>query len=337
MANDFSWEYLTTLVNEIKPESNFLTSKLIGNKIINEDAEMVIWDEQTGVYKPAPLDTLGSPATKINVQYHLKRRSAVAPQIYLEDQVRIYDALQGPLPGQNTTISVARLNANDKQRVAYKVLELKNMVNRRIELMLAQMLTNGKIESDNYKYDFEVPASNITTASTTWDDSGATIYDDLIGYIRAYGKLNGYRPDTIIVGSDVADVMLKDDTIAKLLDNRRMSLGNIQAKWLNNDQVLYHGNITGVGDIYEYIGAYEDEDGVLTDYIPKSAVILTNSKAFELHYGAVMDYDAGGIVKRSYFSKMKTASDGKAKLLYVESHPLPVLKTNVALMNVTVL
>lgn len=334
---DFSWKYLTELVNEIKPESNFLTGKLIGNKKINEDAEQVMWDAQTGVYKPAPLSQIGDPATKVDVQLHVERRTAVAPQIFLEDQVRIYDALTGPMPGQNPIINVAKLNANDRQRLAYKAAELRKMIDRRVELMVAQIITTGKITNGSYTVDFGVPAANITSASTTWDTSGFDIYKDLLGYVRAYAKLNGFRPDTIIVGSDVADVMLSNDELRQLLDNRNISIGGATVQWMNNDQVIYHGNLKGIGDIYEYVGSYQDDSGTLKEYIPTDVVILANSNAFELHYGAIADYDAGGFVKRSFFSKLKTSPDGKSKALYVESHPLPVLKMNLATMTVTVL
>ena len=334
---DFSWKYLTELVNEIKPESNFLTAKLIGNKTINEDAEQVMWDAQTGVYKPAPLSQVGDPATKVDVQMHVERKTAVAPQIFLEDQVRIYDALTGPLPGQNPIINVAKLNANDKQRLAYKAAELKKMANRRVELMTSQILTTGKITSNNYNVDFGVPAANITSASTTWDTADFDIYKDLLGYVRAYAKLNGFRPDTIIVGSDVADTMLSNSAIQKLLDNRRITVGGGTVQWMNNDQVIYHGNLKGIGDIYEYVGSYQDDSGSLTDYISSDVVVLASSNAFELHYGAIADYDVGGFVKKAFFSKLKTSMDGKAKYLYIETHPLPVLKMNLATMTITVL
>jgi len=337
MANPFEWEYLTTVVNEIKPESNFLTQKLIGNKIVNEPAEQVVWAMQTGTYKPAPLNTIGDPATKVDVQLHLDSKSAVAPQILLEDRIQVYDALTGMMPGQSGPVSVAKLNANDRQRIAYKVAELRKSIDRTIELMLAQIVTTGKINLDKFKYDFGVPASNITTASTLWDASGVNVYKELLSYVRAYAKLNGYRPNTIIVGSDAADALMSNSEVQALLNNRNLAVGGMTNKFMNNDQVIYHGTLTGIGDIYEYIGTYQDDTGAMVDYIPSNTLVLANSDAFELHYGAIADYDVGGFVKRAYFSKMKTAFEGKTKYIYVESHPLPILKSNLGVMTVEVL
>ena len=66
---------------------------------------------------------------------------------------------------------------------------------------------------------------------------------------------------------------------------------------------------------------------------------MTNSSLWRLFYGAISDFDAGNppLVSRDIFSKMKTTEDGKALDIFVESHPLPVIVSNLGVVKAKVL
>ncbi len=92
-------------------------------------------------------------------------------------------------------------------------------------------------------------------------------------------------------------------------------------------------------ELFEYSATYEDNKGKITPYLDENYVYLTNSTLWRLFYGAISDFDAGNppLVARDIFSKMKISEDGKALDIFVESHPLPVIVSNLGVVKAKVL
>ena len=91
-------------------------------------------------------------------------------------------------------------------------------------------------------------------------------------------------------------------------------------------------------EVFEYSSTYDDDTGKVKTYIKDNYVYLTNSTLWRLFYGAINDFSAGNppIVAREFFSKMVANPDGKSLDIYVESHPLPVLVSNLAVVKAQV-
>lgn len=110
-----------------------------------------------------------------------------------------------------------------------------------------------------------------------------------------------------------------------------------------NQTQLAKGDAAPIGilqgaELFEYSATYEDNAGKATPYLDENYVYLTNSTLWRLFYGAISDFDAGNppLVARDIFSKSKITEDGKAMDIYVESHPLPVIVSNLGVVKTKV-
>jgi hypothetical protein len=124
--------------------------------------------------------------------------------------------------------------------------------------------------------------------------------------------------DTALIGTSALDRLLADEKVQKLLDNRNIAAGNIDAQGQN-----YVGRICGV-DIYECAEQYLDEEGTSHSMIDDNAFVLFSSAAkFTQEFGLIEDLDAQ--VGMEFFSKMYNEPDPSAAWLLAESAPLPVI------------
>ena len=110
--------------------------------------------------------------------------------------------------------------------------ELGEFITRREEAMAAEtMLTNGCImkhiaddadESDEMEIRFYSEGSNPATyaPTTKWDAAGAKILADL-GVMARMLTSKGLRATDLICSPDVADTIVNNEVIQKLLDNKR--------------------------------------------------------------------------------------------------------------------
>ena len=91
-------------------------------------------------------------------------------------------------------------------------------------------------------------------------------------------------------------------------------------------------------ELFEYSATYDDSKGKPVPYLEDGYVYLTNSTLWRLFYGAINDFDAGNppLVARAVFSKMKQSEDGKAMDIFVESHPMPVIVSNLGVVKAKV-
>ena len=341
---DLNWKHETGIIEKVKPATFFLTKALIGN-IDNAPVEPVPYVEYEYEYAPrrlAPLRTFLDEPVNVSVEFKRKVRRIDIPSIPLEDYVRLIEALY-PISyeDQNTEASLAKENRILNERIQRKLKALKDMISRRIEYMIADIMTDGVLSySDasgtNITYDFELDSNMFYTVSTLWSDTAnADPVKDLDVARRLFSKMSGYAPDLIIMGEDAYDAILSSDKLLKKLDNRRLNIGSMQPKFMDDyGTVQFVMRLLGIGDIYVYTGTYEDDSGSEQYYLPKDSVFMTNSKFWELHYGAIFNTEAGGIVAKRFFSYVKPM--GRSYKIYVESNPMVVVTRNTAVLKMKV-
>lgn len=344
---NLSWEYLTAIVEQIKPESGFLVRNLIGNKRFNAESDTIKLRIKRGSYKIAPISNYGDPAIDVEKTYTIEEKSIVAPQIFLKENFRAEDVKSlspiyvNPLEG-----TAANMNKEVEQRAADTLAAMKDSIERTIEYMTAQLLINGKIDYTNpftnkrFVLDLEVPSSQLSGTATWSNPTSATPLTDLRNWIRAYAKANGIKPDIIIMGEQAAEYLLASDEY-KSETNKMPQLSRVQdINWELNADTEIIGTFLGIGTPVVYFGTYEDpKTGAVSSYIPDNVVILTNSKFWRLGFGAIYDYDINPnmpVYKGEYFAKQKISEDGKNKYLYLESHPVPYIELVDALRKYTI-
>ncbi len=181
--------------------------------------------------------------------------------------------------------------------------ELRAMNMRRKEAMAAEVIfTNGCI-MDEYVDDFnhfeerevryydedENPA--VYTPSATWDtteDSGKQMIDDIAAMIYMLTS-RGLAATEVLVAPDVADVILANEWIMKLMDNRRYEMGGVNPELLPaGASKICRLNIKGrMIDFLSYEDTYTEVDGTVTPFIPDGMIAVGAPNAGRTVYGAI--------------------------------------------------
>lgn len=337
---------LTHAVELIKPEALYL-SKVLGTKApVFHATEQAIFDVVEGNYKLAPMGRPGDPASVVNLTDTMKTYSVIPPQIFLRDPIKASDIASIRMAGQSPVImgSVADpVVAAFDDYVARKQRNMVRAIERREEWLWSKALTTGAIAYTSPEtgwvsaIDYGVPNDNIFTASPLWSSTADPIAD-LQAWSRLFAQLNGVIPTVFVLGTEAADAFRNNTEVRAWLKSAGAQL--LQARMgAPADLVIPIANIPGIGEIVEYAASYPaDGTGTATPYIGAKTVVMTNPSLWQMHYGAVADFDLGAnpiaMVRR--YSKIKTATDGKSKDLFVEAHPLPVLEKSTGTMVVTV-
>ncbi|WP_217969028.1 major capsid protein [Adlercreutzia caecimuris] len=178
--------------------------------------------------------------------------------------------------------------------------ELGGYIDRREEAMAAEvMLTNGcvmKAVADDLSVTvsdelrFYTEASNPATMAfdMSWDDPKAPILEYL-GSMARFLTSRGLPAKDLVCAPDVADAIINNEGVQKLLDNRRVAIGEAAPK-LEADgaaimcQLNVHGRMI---DVISYDETYTDDSGEVRQYIPAGKVVMTAPGAGRKLYGAV--------------------------------------------------
>lgn len=185
--------------------------------------------------------------------------------------------------------------------------ELDEMTTRREEIMAAETLINSKCvmkQWDGSNYDttetiqFYSGGSNPYqyTPAKGWDTSEGVILQDLNQMVLMLTR-KGLAAEELVVSGDVADAIINNTAIQKLLDNNRMNLGGIAPLELP-EGAAHIGTLNVFGKmikIISYVETYENDEGTVTPYIPDGTVILTAPGAGRGLYGAVTQLEYDGV------------------------------------------
>lgn len=181
--------------------------------------------------------------------------------------------------------------------------ELRGMNSRRKEAMAAEVIfTNGCV-MDEYVDDFhnfeerevryydgtENPA--VYTPAANWDttvEAGKQMIND----VAAMGSMltsRGLPFTEVLVAPDVADVILANEWILKLLDNRRYQIGGVDPETLpSGASKIARLNIKGrMIDFLTYEDTYTEIDGTVHPFIPAGMIAACAPAAGRTVYGAI--------------------------------------------------
>ena len=181
--------------------------------------------------------------------------------------------------------------------------ELRGMNLRRKEAMAAEVIfTNGCVmdeyvdDFNNFEekevrfYDGETNPATYTPAAN-WDTteaSGKQMINDIAAMIKMLTS-RGLPATEVLVAPDVADVILNNEWIVKLLDVKNYNLGGIDPATLPAGAAkIARLNIKGrMIDFLAYEDTYTDVDGTVKSFIPAGMIAVTAPAAGRTVYGAV--------------------------------------------------
>lgn len=213
------------------------------------------------------------------------------------------------------------------QRAAEKLMEdyqrLNDAATRREEWMCARAIVDGQIivrgEGVDDKIDFQHTNRETLTGTKQWGKSAATILKDLEAWEEQV-RLNGFvNVDMALMGKTALRAFLADEAVLKVLDNRRVEMGQIHPKDLPNG-VKYVGHLNSPNlDIYTYSEVFLDDWTVPTAPAVKP---LLDDNAVVLISGSAHYVRAYGLI--TYLNKEEqwvTAQGERVLISYVEHHP----------------
>ena len=223
---------------------------------------------------------------------------------------------------------------------AEDVMYLQDMITRTEEFMCSRVKQDGKLIMKGYgvnevvDYGFE----NIVTLDSA--DRWTPTFD-IMGQLSSVARemrKDGVNPDMLILGSAAVDMLLKNERYLKLLDNRRVEIGEIKFSELE-DGVNYIGRIIVPGasfDIYSYEEYFRDESDLdsagepklkpLVD--PETVIIQSSREKNSMLYGAVIQIDkrTEAFVRRvgEYMPRTWITENPSQKFIEIASRPLPM-------------
>ena len=184
--------------------------------------------------------------------------------------------------------------------------ELDEMTTRREEIMAAEALINSKVvmkawngtdsnTSNEIKFYEGGSNPNQYTVTKGWDTAEGMILQDLYNMAQMLTQ-KGLPAEELVVAADVANAIISNAAIQKLLDVNRMNLGGIAPLDLP-EGAAHIGTLNVFGKmikIISYAETYETDEGTITPYLPAGTVILTAPKAGRGLYGAVSQLEWDG-------------------------------------------
>lgn len=198
------------------------------------------------------------------------------------------------------------------------LLELNEMIDTREEWMAAQTLfENGysmKQYADRYGegiyeefvihfYDGEKNPS-VYLPAKAWDATGDGFLDDIFAMAMML-KRRGLGAVDLIMGAEVASVILKNEYLLKLLDNRSLQLAHIDPKDTPAGATsLGRVNVMGVWiEFIFYTEEFMDEDGKTKPFVPQGEVCLTAPGMGRTLYGTVTQLESSDEEFHSYTAR----------------------------------
>ena len=166
--------------------------------------------------------------------------------------------------------------------------ELDDMISTREEQMAAQVLTQNALDlkqigDDKDKTeDYTLQFYNGTNNAKVTFDTALTTDGDVFEYVRKMAaplKKRGLPCNKFVMGAEVGDVFFNNAKIQKLLDNRRIVIGDMNVEEVAGVTQYGRFNVPGVGpvDFYSYDQTYIDLDKTEKYFVPVKGAFLTGA------------------------------------------------------------
>lgn len=203
--------------------------------------------------------------------------------------------------GDKPNIRAVRMTVKDMQ-------DMSDMITRREEIMCSEVLrTNACVmkhidptdpdTTETHTLKFYSGGTNPQeyTPATSWGaNADVDILGDLYAMRQAVRK-TGNPANILLVSSDVANVIMNNNPIYKMLDNRRIEIGQIAPLALGDGAVeICKLNVKGAWiSVVMYDETYEADNGDDTPYLPTGTAILTAQGCGRGLYGGVIQLEHG--------------------------------------------
>jgi hypothetical protein len=324
MAYDmFGTREMTEAIEQLKPVGNFFRATFFGRPPEEHNSETVDIDLYKGQRKVAAYTRSSAKSTPL-ARTKFKTGGFTIPYIKLSRSLEAAQTLLR-MPGEN--IYNNRTPAQRAQEQIVKDLaEIEEAIQRAEELQAAQAIINGKVTIKGEEIDAEIDlqrdAALTFVSATLWDAAGVDIHALLRSWARLVFQKSGFTPDIAIMSPEALDAFFADPGVQNLLDNRRISAGNVDTSQSTAPfpGARRYGEFAGF-EIWEYHELYLDEaDNTEKTLVPaKNVVLASRNMRCKPHYGPIKDF--GALVPMRRFAKSIEEQDPSMKVAIVQTAP----------------
>lgn len=281
------------VVEKLPPVRTFFRSTFFKNEE-TFPTESVDVDFVKGSRKVAPYVSriIGGQVVP-NTGYKTK---SYTPPLVSPEKITTAGDLMTRLPGESL-ISSRTPAERATLKLARDMIELRNQITRREELMCAQTIFTGRIpiigKGINEVIDFNFTNHEKLSSNKKWNTPDANPIADLKRWHKAVQKNGSTNCDICIMADDVVDAFLLNEKVQKMLDTRNYNLAIIKPEQLP-DGLSYIGTLHEINlDIYTYNEWYLDD---WTDesnpqdkpLVPEGTLAMLSTKAnYSMYYGAI--------------------------------------------------
>ncbi len=352
--NIYQTKTMLAAVKQMSPVTSFLRDRYFptgaGDLFPTEEVLVEYKDATGNKMAPVVLPRKGS----ISVEREGYSTERMAPPLVAPSRPLTIDALNKKGFGEDL-FSNKTPAERQAEILVQDLADFDQMHTTREEYIAAQCIFNNgyilKQYADKYGEgafkEFELrfygPEGNsaVYAPSALWDATGADIFGDLHQMIRML-TTKGNNATEVLLGSDVADVLMKNAEIQKMMDLNRYNVGDIAPVALPQGAArLGRLNIRGrMIDLLTYDGTYVNEEtGAVEYFVPAKKIAVTAPGAGRGLYGAVTQMEQADGQWHSYMGRRvpRYWAEKDGRELTVSSRPLFVPKTKDCFISAEVL
>lgn len=341
MINLYTTHTMVAAMNLKPPKPTFLRDRYFPstdkNIFATEEVLVEYKDEEQRKMAPAVVPLKGG----IPVPRRGYRTDRITPPYIAPERPLTIDDLNRKQFGE-TLFSQRKPSEREASILAEDLKDMNDLIDAREEWMAAKTLFENGYAMKQYadKYgegvyeEFEIrfydeeqnPA--VFIPARAWDSKGDGFLDDIFAMAQTLKK-RGLRAADLIIGQEVAAILMKNEFLLKLLDNRSLQLAHIDPKEKPAGATSL-GKVNVLGVWIEFIFYTEeivDEDGVSRTLVPEGEVCLTAPAMGRTLYGMVTQLEKDEHF-HSYMAKRvpQVTSDihGSTRTLTMKARPLTV-------------
>lgn len=332
VADVFHYRTLTEAIKQIKPSPRMLIDLLLKSPRSNPAKYFATKSIEFDIKRTGPIlprfvkRRSPAPARDLKNYTHVNLEP---PTIKFYDDITYDEIWTMRDAGEPLTqVQMDHLNnwIADTQR------DQKESITAAWEWMLAQILLTGKVSysGNDEKFDFDFRMdSTYMSESTDWSDhTSKAPLTDLREYRIALSKETGVMPTLAFVTPSVAKVLIENTALEKLMDNRRIEIGNMKYDF------PFIGNLQGL-NIYEFNETIVNEVGdEVTLQGDDDLCIVTTPEMFKSFYAA--SFNEQGPVLGEVYSYSEDIKNPGGKRVYAESHGLPIILHSKGIIKSTI-